>query len=159
MRGRSRNTFSRKTNRLLRGIDEDDENADMVTRANWLRAAAGHHTRMANKLIMVTRYMKNKTGDVHRTAEMRLLSYKTAVAYNELAGKLSKREKLSLIQQDQFKTSWMNKASKQQGKESGHGELQANIKIDEVQTLGSEVKEALEDFETCDLSSVIHAAK
>ena len=49
MRGRSRITFSRKTKRLLRGIEDDDENADLVTRAKWLRAAAGHHTRLANK--------------------------------------------------------------------------------------------------------------
>ena len=60
---------------------------------------------------------------------MRLLSYKTAVAYKELAGNLSKREKLSLIQQDQIKTSWVNNASKQTGKESGDSELQAYINI------------------------------
>ena len=44
---------------------------------------------------------------------MRLLSYKTVVAYKELMGKLSKREKLSQIQKDQIKKSWTNKASKQ----------------------------------------------
>ena len=62
MRGKSRITFSKKTNRLLRGIEEDDENADMVTRAKWLRATAGHHTRLANKLINVALYMKTKNG-------------------------------------------------------------------------------------------------
>ena len=62
MRGRSRITVSRKTKRLLRGIQEDKENADMVTRAKWLRAAAGHHARLANKLIHVVRYMKKQNG-------------------------------------------------------------------------------------------------
>ena len=67
-------------------IADEYEDADLLTRAKWLRAAAGHHTRMANKHIMVARYMKNKTADAQRTAEMRLLSYKTAVTYKELAG-------------------------------------------------------------------------
>ena len=37
--------------------------------------------------------------------------------------------------------------------------MQANHRIDEVQTRGCEVEAALELFETCDLSNVIHAAK
>ena len=37
--------------------------------------------------------------------------------------------------------------------------MQANHRIDEVQKQGCEVEEALELFETCDLSNVIHAAK
>ena len=61
MRGRSKITFNEKTKRLLKGMEEDEENADMVSRATWLRAAAGHHTRLANKLINVARYMKTKT--------------------------------------------------------------------------------------------------
>ena len=60
IRGRSRITFSKKTKRLLRGIADEDEDADLLTRAKWLRAAAGHHTRMANELIMVARYMKTR---------------------------------------------------------------------------------------------------
>ena len=93
MRGRSRITFIKKIKRLLRDIYDEYEDADLLTRAKWLRAAAGHHTRMANKLIMVARYMKNKAADTQRTAEMRLLSYKTAVAHKELAGKLSNKGK------------------------------------------------------------------
>ena len=50
MRGISRITFSKKTKILLRGIEEDEENADMVTIATWLRAAAGHHTRLVKNL-------------------------------------------------------------------------------------------------------------
>ena len=37
MRGRSRITFSKKTKRLLRDIAGEDENADLLTRAKWLR--------------------------------------------------------------------------------------------------------------------------
>ena len=93
IRGRSRITFSKKMKRLLRDIADEDENADLLTRANWLKAAVGHHTRLANKLIMVERYMKNKTGDVQRAAEIQLLSYKTAAAYKELAGKAEQKRK------------------------------------------------------------------
>ena len=118
MKGRSRVTFINETKRLLRDIADEDVDADLLTRAKWLRAAAGHHTRMPNKLIMFARYMKNKTGDAHRTADMRLLSYKIAVAYKELAGKLSKMGKLSQIQNDQSQTCWMNKVSKQKRKGS-----------------------------------------
>ena len=103
---------------MLRDIADDDEDADLLTRSEWLSAAAWHHARMANRLIMIARYMKNKTGDAQRTAEMRLLSYKIAVSYNELAGKLSKREKLSQAQKDQIITSWLAKASKQKRKAS-----------------------------------------
>ena len=58
MRGRSRVTFSKTAKRLRRDIASEGEDADLLTRAKWLRAVAGHHTRMANKLIMVVRYMK-----------------------------------------------------------------------------------------------------
>ena len=74
MRGRSRITFNRKTKRLLRGIEDDDLNAELVTRAKWLRAAAGHHTRLANKPINVTRYMKSKTGDAQSTVEIKMVA-------------------------------------------------------------------------------------
>ena len=92
MRGRSRITFSKKTKRLLRDIVDEAEDVDMLTRAKWLRAAADHHTSMANKLISIARNMKNNTGDAQRLAETRLLSFKIALAYKELTGKLSKRK-------------------------------------------------------------------
>ena len=92
MRGRSRITFNRTTKRLLRDIADEADDGDLLTRAKWLRTAAGHHTSMGNKLIAIARYMKSKTGDAQRIAETRLLSYKTAIAYKELAAKLSKRK-------------------------------------------------------------------
>ena len=69
MKGRSKVTFSHKTKRLLKGLEEDDENADLVTRATWLRTPAGQHTGLANKLINVARNMKTKTSDALKTIE------------------------------------------------------------------------------------------
>ena len=63
--------FPARTNMLLKGIEEDEENAGMVTRATWLRATAGHHTRLANKLIHDAWCMTTKTGDVQRAAEIK----------------------------------------------------------------------------------------
>ena len=116
MKGRSNITSSKKTKRLLKGIEEDEENADMVSRAKWLRAAAGHHAKLANKLINVVRYMETQTGDEQRAAEIKMLSIKTIAMYKELAGKLSKQEELAQSQKDQTKKSWMSKRTKQLGK-------------------------------------------
>ena len=87
-----------------------------MTRAKWLRATAGHLTRLANKLINVARYMKTKTGDAQRAAEIKVLSIKTIATYKELAGKLSKQEELTQSQKDQIRESWMSKRNKQPGK-------------------------------------------
>ena len=87
MRGRYRITFRKKIKRLLRDIADEADDADLLTRAKWLRAAADHHANMANKLISIARYMKRriKTGDAQRIAETRLQHFKIALAYNELA--------------------------------------------------------------------------
>ena len=60
MRGRSRITFTKKIKRMLQGIEDDDENAEMVSRAKWLRVAAGNHTSLGNKLVNIARRMKTK---------------------------------------------------------------------------------------------------
>lgn len=109
-----------------------------MTRAKWLRAAAGHHTRLANILINVARYMESKTGDAQRAVEIKRLCLKTVAAYKELAGKLSKQENLTQSKKDQIKESWMAKGSKHKGKEKrnvAQEELNVNIKIEEVQKL------------------------
>ena len=101
MRGRSRITFSKKHKRLLRDLaDEEEEDQDLLTRAKWLTAAAGHHTSLGNKLITIARYMKSKTVDPHRTAEVRLLCHKTAVAYKDIASNHGKRKQLTQSQKD-----------------------------------------------------------
>lgn len=141
MRGRSRITFSKKTKRLLICIEKDDGNADTVTRAKWLRTAAGHHTRLANKLINVVRYMKTKTGDAQRAAGIQRRSIKTIAAYTELTGNLSKQEKLTHNQKDQIKESWTAKGNTQSGrgdKTAAQEEVDLHIKIEEVQILGSD---------------------
>ena len=100
---------------MLRDIADEEDDAGLLTRAKWLRVAAGHHTKMANELIMVARYMKNKTADAQRIAEMRLLTYRTAVAYKELAGRLSKREKLTLIKKNRsMDPGWIKLANKKE---------------------------------------------
>ena len=38
-------------------------------------------------------------------------------------------------------------------------EADLNIKIEEIQKLGSEAKEALDQIEACDINNTIHAAK
>ena len=162
MRGRSKITFNEKTKMLLKGMEEDEENADIVSRATWFRAAAGCRTKLANKLINVARYMKTKTGDEQKAIEIQTLSIKTFAAYKELVAKLSKKEELAQSQKDQIKESWMTKRTKQKGKEkrtkvqeqSGCGR-----KIEEVQKFGGEAKAALEQIEACNINNVIHAAK
>ena len=77
-------------------------------------------------------------------------------------GKLSKQEKLTQSQKDQIKESLTTKRSKQPGKgkkTAAREEADFNIKIEEVQKLGSEAKEALDQIKTCDINNTVHAAK
>ena len=134
----------------------------MVFRATWLRAAAGRHTKLANKLINVARYMKTKTGDEQKAIEIKTLSMETLEAYKELVAKLSKKEELAQSQKDQIEESWMTKRTKQKGKEKRtkeQEEAEFCRKIEEVQKFGGEAKAALEQIEACDINNVIHAAK
>ena len=120
-----------------------------MTRAKWLRTAAGHHTRLANKLINVV-------------VAIKVFSIKTIAAYKELAGNLSKQEKLTQNQKDQIKESWTAKGNKQSGKgkeTAAQEEVDLNIKIEEVQKLGNEAREAMDQIEACDINNTIHAAK
>jgi hypothetical protein len=58
MRGRSKITFDNKTKRLLQGTEEDEANAELVSRATWLRTAANCHTKLGNRIINLARTMK-----------------------------------------------------------------------------------------------------
>ena len=69
MKGRSRITFNKKSKRLLKSIVTDDSNADLATRAGWLRTAAGHHTKLANRLINVARTMKTRASSEAKAEE------------------------------------------------------------------------------------------
>ena len=51
-------TFTKKTKKLLQGIDVDDDGVIPATRAKWLREAAGLHAKLGNKLISIARRMK-----------------------------------------------------------------------------------------------------
>ena len=160
MRGRSKITFSEKTKRLLKGME--DEDADLVTKATWLGTAAGRHTRFANKLINVARRMKTKASNDQKASGNQTLIINTIEAYKELAAKLSKKEELAHAQEDHIKDSCMPKSSKQKNKKTRtkeQEEAEVNNKIDEVQTFGAEVKAALEQIEACNINNVIHAIK
>ena len=61
-------------------MEDDDENADLVTRATWLRAVAGHHTGLANKLINVARRMKTKASNDQEAGENKALNIQTLKA-------------------------------------------------------------------------------
>ena len=95
MRGRSQITFNKKSNRLLRSIEAEEENADLATRAGWLRSVAGHHTKLANRLINVARTMKAKAGSESKAEAKSRTNEATVKAYKELAEKGSKRENLT----------------------------------------------------------------
>ena len=75
-----------------KGIDDDDSNDDLVSRAIWLRTAAGHHTKLANRLINLARTMKPKVNDIAAEIDRQLVNGKTVKAYLELAGKCSKKK-------------------------------------------------------------------
>ena len=58
MRGRSRITVKKRNKSILDGIDQLDQSAESASRANWLRAVAGTHARMGNRLVNIARRMK-----------------------------------------------------------------------------------------------------
>ena len=69
---------------------------------------------------------------------------------------------MSQFQKDQIKDNWINVSVRgKKGKAKTKEEIaeQAGDKVEEVQKLGAEIKEILEQIETCDLANVIHAAK
>ena len=120
MKGRSKITFSRKNKRLLKGMEEDDSNADLISRASWLRTAAGHHTKLANRLISVARTMKPNTSDAAKEIDRHLVNGRTVMAYKKIAGRCSKKEILTKEQKDQIKESWKRKRESKSNKHAPH---------------------------------------
>ena len=108
MKGRSKIIFTKKSKRLLKGIEEDESNSDLVSRANWLRTAAGHHTKLANRLINLARTMKHKKDDDAAENDRQIVNGRTVNAYKELAGKCSRKKTLTSDQKDQIKENWKN---------------------------------------------------
>ena len=92
MKGRSKITFAKRTKRLLKGIEGEESNADLVSRASWLRAAAGHHTKLANRLINLARTMKPKVNDLAAEMDRQLVNKRTIKAYDELSARCSNRK-------------------------------------------------------------------
>ena len=75
-------------------------NADLVTRANWLRTAAVHHIGLANKLINVARSMETSTSDALKASEKQFANVRKIEAYKELAVRFSKKAELRKDQKD-----------------------------------------------------------
>ena len=115
MKGRSRITFNKKSKRLLKSIETDEGNEDLATRAGWLRIAAGHHTKLANRIINVARTM-TATGDSESKAEEKLRTNEvTLKAYKELAERGSKQENLTDKHKAIIKEGWIRKRGKKNG--------------------------------------------
>ena len=106
LKGRSKIIFTKKSKRLLKGIEDDESNADLVSRASWLRAAAGHHTKLANRLINLARMMKPKGNDLAAEIDRQLVNGRTIKAYVDLAGRCSKKQTLTNDQKDQINENW-----------------------------------------------------
>ena len=77
-------------------MEDDDENADLVTRATWLRAVAGHHTGLANKLINVARRMKTKASNDQKASGNKTLNMKTFKAYKDFCMRYKKKKEAGM---------------------------------------------------------------
>lgn len=118
MGGRSQITFNKKSKRLLKIIDAEEENADLATRAGWLRTVAGHHTKLANRLINVARAMKAKVGSEPKAEAKLRTNEATLKAHKELAERGSKHENLTDNQKTIIKEGWKRKREKRKRERS-----------------------------------------
>ena len=109
MKGRSRITFNKKSKNLLKSIEADDSNADLATRAGWLRAAAAHHIKLANRLTNVARTMNTRASSEAKAEEKLRTNEVTMRAYKELAERGSKQENLSDKQKAIIREGWKRK--------------------------------------------------
>ena len=112
MKGRSRITFNEKSKRLLKSIETDEGNEDLATRARWLRTAAGHHTKLANRIINVARTMKAKADSETKAEEKLRTNEVTVKAYKEVAERGSNQENLTDKQKAIIKEGWKRKREK-----------------------------------------------
>ena len=140
----------------------DDSNADLATRAGWLRTAAGHHTKLANRLINVARTMKTRASSKAKAEEKLRTNEVTMRAYKELAERGSKQENLSDKQKAIIREGWKRKRERKKTGAAHKPEKEEdswmNI-FNEIQTFGMEMKQSLEMIMLCDLTNVIHSAK
>ena len=111
-KGRSRITFNKKSKRLLKSIETDEGNEDLATRAGWLRTAAGHHTKLANRIINVARTMKAKADSESKAEEKLRTNEVTMKAYKELGERGSKQEHHTDKQKAIIKEGWKRKRGK-----------------------------------------------
>ena len=88
MRGRSKIVFKDRTKDSLQGAEAEGENAELISKAKWLRHIAAMHTTLGNKLINVARRIKANArlqGSDNKKNENNTLIRKTLKAYQDLA--------------------------------------------------------------------------
>ena len=124
----------------MKGIEDEGSNADLATRAGWLRTAAGHHTKLANKLINIAPTMKTKATNGANAEEKLKTNEVTMKAYKELAARGTKKEDLSVEQKAIMKEGWKRKRERNKTGPTPNPEQEeegwANI-FKEIQTLWS----------------------
>ena len=114
------------------------------------------------QVINIARRMKTKQTDKKKKEANVDTNQRTLEAYKALARNISRKEELTEIQKEQIMDNWIRdnvKGKKMKTKTKEEIAKQAAEKVDEVQKLGAEIKEILEQIDTCDLANVIHAAK
>ena len=160
MRGRSKITFDNKTKRLLQGIEDDEANADLVSRATWLRTAANCHTKLGNRIINLARTMKpcnNAAAEMDRQK----VTGNTAKAYVDLATKSCTKANLTEDQKKTIKANWKGKRQRVSKSKATKDCKEPNWDetFEEFQQFGKQMLELLEQMQQCDLNNGIHAAK
>ena len=164
MRGRSKITFQKKSTSTLQAVEKQPENADMVTRAKWLRKIAGQHAKLGNKLIVTARRIKaqgyHQQGG-HDDGSNKTLIDATIHAYIKVSADQAKKHILTDKQKEQIRKTWQQN-TEQNGKVS-HGtkedDDQGSRHVDEVQQAAKEFKDMLVQALQCDPKNTIHAAK
>ena len=164
MKGRSKIVFKNKTKDCLEGIEAEDENAELVSKAKWTRHIADVHTALGNKLINVARRIK-ANGRLHgsnvKKDENKMLIGKTIQAYQDLAAKHATKHQLNANQKKQIEQQWIQKGGIK-GCESL--DLEALTKLakdhtEEVQQAAQEFKEIHEQIGSIDTENPISSAK
>ena len=105
----------------MKSIEVDDSNADLATRAGWLRTAAGHHTKLSNRL-NAARTMKTRASSEAKAEEKLRTNEATLKAYKDLAERGSKQENLSDKQKAIIREGWKRKRERNKTGAAHHPE-------------------------------------
>ena len=121
MRGRSKISFEKQVKNMLQGIEDDSDEAEFVTKANWLRRLAQEHAAQGNRLINVARRMKAGAKDGTPDPEKQTnhtYNAATLEAYIQKGDNYSQKEHLTEQQTKQIKAGWSQAIAKMDHKKS-----------------------------------------